>query len=98
MKNNQDLPGKPDAQTGFAPSTGSDTGALIVAEGYYRQKARADRAESALESLHDWMLEKAPEHYRECGLWIDVEIILGRKKPEDFDDDLPNAEMRDDHE
>jgi hypothetical protein len=29
-----------------------------------------------LQSLHSWFMEKAPEHYNGCGLWIDVDITL----------------------
>jgi len=29
-----------------------------------------------LKSVHSWFMEKAPEHYNGCGLWIDVEITL----------------------
>lgn len=31
---------------------------------------------SYLKSLHEWFLAKAPEHYKGCGLWIDVDITL----------------------
>ena len=29
-----------------------------------------------LKSVHSWFMEKAPEHYNGCGLWIDVDITL----------------------
>lgn len=29
-----------------------------------------------LKSVHLWFMEKAPEHYNGCGLWIDVDIKL----------------------
>lgn len=31
---------------------------------------------SLLKSVHSWFMEKAPEHYNGCGLWIDVDITL----------------------
>lgn len=29
-----------------------------------------------LKTVHSWFMEKAPEHYNGCGLWIDVDITL----------------------
>lgn len=29
-----------------------------------------------LKSVHDWFMEKSPENYNGCGLWIDVDITL----------------------
>lgn len=29
-----------------------------------------------LKSVHMWFMEKAPEHYNGCGLWIDVDMTL----------------------
>lgn len=29
-----------------------------------------------LKSVHMWFVEKAPEHYNGCGLWIDVDMTL----------------------
>lgn len=29
-----------------------------------------------LKSVHAWFMEKAPEHYNGCGLWIDVDMTL----------------------
>ena len=36
-----------------------------------------------LRSLHDWFLSQAPQHYKGCGLCIDVEAALeARERPE----------------
>lgn len=29
-----------------------------------------------LKSVHMWFMEKAPEHYNGCGLWIDIDATL----------------------
>lgn len=33
-----------------------------------------------LRSLHEWFMEKSPENYNGCGLWIDVDAML-RESP-----------------
>ena len=37
---------------------------------------RVDEVRKLLRSVHDWFLQKAPDHYKGCGLYIDVEAEL----------------------
>ena len=39
-----------------------------------------------LKSVHSWFMEKAPEHYNGCGLWIDVDITLRESANEKLTD------------
>ena len=39
----------------------------------FHAEADKERLIGMLGSLHRWMMEKAPQHYNGCGLWIDVD-------------------------
>lgn len=43
----------------------------VLLDHYRRHRER-------LQSVHEWFLQKAPEHYKGCGLCIDVDAILSR--------------------
>ena len=37
---------------------------------------RSDPAMELLKTVHEWFMERAPEHYNGCGLWIDVDMAI----------------------
>ena len=45
------------------------------------ERAKVVELRRLLESVHFWFMQKSPEHYNGCGLWIDVDITLNETKP-----------------
>lgn len=39
---------------------------------------KLQRQRRLLKALHEWFLDQAPEKYKGCGLWIDVENEVSR--------------------
>ena len=35
-----------------------------------------NKALELLKTVHQWFMQKAPEHYNGCGLWIDVDMTI----------------------
>jgi len=35
-----------------------------------------DEVLKLLKTVHEWFMQKAPEHYNGCGLWIDVDLTI----------------------
>lgn len=44
-----------------------------------------------LKSVHSWFMEKAPEHYNGCGLWVDVDITLRESANDELSDGPPKT-------
>ena len=44
----------------------------------HARKLERERNEALelLKTVHEWFMQKAPEHYNGCGLWIDVDMKI----------------------
>jgi len=50
---------------------------------YAALKERVKYLEQLLQSLHSWFLKSAPEHYKGCGLYMDIADELRQEEQED---------------